>query len=74
MTARFFLSPDGRVVWVYSILEGDVNTVDKPLDDGRYAYDAPGDGTVVIVNPGHPDWGTAFRPKNPLAYFLELDS
>jgi RHS repeat-associated protein len=58
---------------IYSILEGDVDTVDKPLDDGRYAYYAP-DGTVVIVDPGHPDWGTAFRPKNPLAYFLGLDS
>jgi hypothetical protein len=42
-----------------------------PLGDGRKIYQAI-DGTIVIVDPQHPDSGTVFLPDDPSGYFDRL--
>jgi hypothetical protein len=44
----------------------------RPLRHGRYAYWQQKTQTVVIVDPSHPDGGTAFRPAAGRAYYDRL--
>ncbi len=44
----------------------------KPLRNGRHAFWQHATQTVVIVDPKHPDAGTAFRPPTGKAYYDRL--
>lgn len=41
----------------------------KQLERGRSAYWDKETGTVVVRDPGHPDGGTAFRPKKGKSFY-----
>lgn len=44
----------------------------RALEFGRYAYWRNEIATLVIVDPGHRDGGSAFRPTTGKTYFDEL--
>jgi hypothetical protein len=58
---------------IQSVLEGFARSHPIGPTAGRKIYQAA-DGTTVIVDPTHPDGGTAFvpYPKPPLQYFKDL--
>lgn len=59
----------------FAVLIDDVMTAPnavKPLRAGRLAYWQDESATVVIVDPTHPDGGTAFRPGSGRTFFDSL--
>lgn len=69
---REITSPDEFAALIEDVIANPDAT--KVLPHGRHASWQFRSRTVVIVNPRHPDGGTAFRPSAGRAYFDRLRS